>query len=598
MEILGALETSLLRLRLTPVAAAAVAVAATAGPLQAQGAGVRVELTGVSGDPAQNIRAVLALAQAEAEDQKLPSARIRQLFREGDQQIRIALQPYGYYQPVIHGRLEPGSDTWVAHYLVHPGPPTLVRTVDLEVTGDGADQPGIREAAELIRRQQGDTLNHLRYEDSKLALLAAATDSGFLRADFDSTAIEVDRSADTARIVMRFHTGPLMHFGAVSFRQDILDSAFLASRIPFKQGEVFRQKKLRQLQDALTADPYFEAVEVIPHPEQARDTRVPIEVVLTPRPPQAYEVGVGYGTDNGPRGRMTARFRRLNRKGHNAEVDLIASTLQQSVSSRYVIPGVLHPTGALTLLAGYALLNPTVSSSHTFLVGGRLTRKRFGWNEDLSLIYQRESFNIGADTGVATMLIGSIGYDRSRSNNVVFPTRGFQIHGEIKASRKGLLSDRSFLEISAGGKLIRGLLPRVRLLTRADAGRVFSGDFRSLPPSVRFFTGGDETIRGYRFETIGPYDAAGEPIGGKILLAGSVELDYRVLDRWAIAGFSDAGNSLASITPFILRYSIGGGIRWISPVGLIRLDLAYTLNRPDALPGGPFLLHFRMGPDL
>lgn len=573
-------------------------VLALAGPLAAQTAPVRVQIEGVDGQVKDNVRALMALARADDEGEKLRPARIRQLYEAGSHEIQLALQPYGYYQPVIRGTLGLVGDTWTAHYQIHPGPPTMVRHVDIAITGEGADRPAVRQAVEVFRAQQGDTLNHLRYEAAKLDLLGVASDSGYLTADFDSSAILVDSTADTASIVIRFHTGPLMHFGPVTFRQDFLDSAFLARRIPFKQGDVYRQDKLNELQDVLTADPYFSSIQIIPHPANAVDTRVPIEVVLTPLPPQAYEVGAGYGTDDGPRGRATARFRRLNRHGHNAEIDLKASTLEQSISGRYVIPGVLHPTGALTLLAGYAFLNPTISNSHTFIIGSRLTRKRFGWNEDLSLTYQRESFTVGADTGIATMLVAGLGYDRSSTNNTVFPTRGFRIHGEIKGSRAGLLSNTSFFRVDGGAKLVYGFTPRARVLLRADAGQVFTSSFLQLPPSVRFFTGGDETIRGYRFQTLGPRDAAGLPTGGKVLVAGSVEMDYRVLQRWAIAAFTDAGNALDSWTPLTLRYSVGPGIRWVSPVGLIRLDFAYTLNRPASLGGGPWLLHFRMGPDL
>ncbi len=586
------------RIALAVILAVGPLLLARSAPLQAQTAPVRVQIEGVEGDVRDNVRALLALARADDEGEKLPPSRIRQLYRGGNRQIRLALQPYGFYQPLIHGTLSLDGDTWTARYLIHPGPATMVRRVDVEVTGPGAEEPGIQQAADLFRQQQGDTLSHLRYEAAKLSLLTVATDSGYLDAGLDSTVILVDSTADTASIVVRFHTGPLMHFGPVTFRQDILDSAFLARRVPFRQGEVFRQRKLNELQGVLMAEPYFASIQVIPHPEQAVDTRVPVEVILEPLPPQAYEVGVGYGTDNGPRGRATARFRRLNRRGHNAEIDVIGSTIQQSISGRYVIPGVLHPTGALTLLAGYAFLNPTISNSHTFIVGGRLTRKRFGWNEDLSLTYQREAFTVGPDTGVATMLVAGLGYDRSSTNNTVFPTRGFRVHGEIKGSRQGLLSNTSFLRVDGGAKLVYGFTPRARVLLRLDAGQVFTGSFLQLPPSIRFFTGGDETIRGYRFQTLGPRNAAGQPVGGQVLLAGSVEMDYRFLKRWAIAGFTDAGNALSSWTPLTLRYSIGPGIRWISPVGLIRLDFAYTLNRPASLGGSPWLLHFRMGPDL
>ena len=584
------------RARAGAVAAGLLFVALAAA--HAQTAPVKVTIEGIDGPVKQNVRDILALARADDEGNPLQVARIRQLYDRSAQQIREALQPFGFYDPSIHSTLTANDGTWLAHYLIHPGPPTIVQSVDVSVTGAGANAPVVQQAADQFRRERGDTLQHLVYENAKLALLGAATDSGYLKARFDSAAILVDSTADTARIVVRFDTGPLMHFGQVTFHESVINHGLLARQVPFQPGDVFRHKKLRELQNNLTSQPYWAAVEVIPHPDSAVGDRVPIDVTLTPLHPEAYEVGAGYGTDNGPRGRLTARFRRINRAGNHAQLDLSASSNEQSISAQYTIPGVLNPTGALSLLAGYALTNPTVSTSHTFIVGPRLTRKRFGWDETLSLTYQHESFTVGPDTGAVTMLVGGIGYDRSEKNNQVFPTRGYRVHGELKTSKSGVLSDVSFLRLEVGAKAVHSLLPRTRLLARADVGEVFTSAFRSLPPSIRFFTGGDETVRGYRFETLGPRTASGAPIGGKIVVAASVETDYRFLDRWAVAGFIDGGNALDSWTPLKLRYAVGPGIRWISPVGLIRLDLAYTVNRPAAISGGPWLLHLRMGPDL
>ena len=125
-------------------------------------------------------------------------------------------------------------------------------------------------------------------------------------------------------------------------------------------------------------------------------------------------------------------------------------------------------------------------------------------------------------------------------------------------------------------------------------GRTFSPDFRDLPATLRFFTGGDQTVRGFRYLELGPRDAAGESIGGRALIAGSLEVDYRFLERWAVAAFHDAGNALDSFSSLSLERGIGGGLRWLSPIGLIRLDAAFAVSRP----GSPLRIHFIIGPDL
>lgn len=558
---------------------------------------MRVEVEGVEGDMEANVRVMLEIARAADDGSPLGSARVRQLHDRSEDDIRLALQPFGFYEPVVRSSLRRSDNEWVARYVIEPGAPTIVRSATVELTGEGAESPAFRERAAAFPLQPGDTLRHAPYEAAKVALLAVAADSGYLDADFDTTLILVDREADTAGILIRFDTGPRYHFGPVTFDQSILDPEFLQTRVPFERGDLYRQDRLLELHGNLAEDPYFTSVSVMPRPELAQGLEVPIEVDLEPQRPQSYELGGGYGTDTGPRARAVARFRRLNRRGHNAEVELTGSLLEQSVSTRYTIPAVLHPTGALTFLAGYAALNPEEINSRTGLVGVRLTRRRFGWNESFSLTYQRAGFEIGPDTSVSSLLSAGAAYDRTWAESQVYPMRGLRTRLEITGAHTAVLSDATFFRVIAGVKAIRGLGPRLRAIVRGDAGRVFTNDFAELPPAVRFFAGGDQSVRGYRYQALGPRDDLGNATGGRVLLAGSVEADYRILDRWAIAVFTDAGNAFDSFS-LDLQYAVGAGVRWLSPVGLVRVDGAFAIDRPDAVSGGDFRLHIMIGPDL
>lgn len=579
------------------LALAVLLFGAGARPLGAQTASVDVEIEGIEGDLEANVRALLDIVRAADDGDEMSSARVRQLHEGADADIRLALQPFGFYEPAIRKSLRRREGGWLARYVIQPGPAVIVRGVAVELSGEGAELEAFRNVVAEFPLAGGDTLRHLPYENAKLALLAVAADSGYLAADFDTTRILVDRQADTASILIQFDTGPRHRFGAVRFEQSVLDSGFLQTRVPFKRGELYRQDRLLELHGNLAEDPYFTSVEVIPRPDQAVGLEVPIEVRLDPRRPQSYEVGAGYGTDTGPRGRTAARFRRINRRGHNGEVEVTGSLIEQSVSGRYTIPAVLHPTGALTFLAGYAALNPEQSNSRTGLVGVRLTRRRFGWNESFALTYQRAGFEIGADTAVSKLLTAGAAYDRTTADSRVYPLRGLRLRGEVSGAHESLFSDATFVRVLLGAKAIRSLTARTRVIGRADAGRIFTDDLRLLPPANRFFAGGDQSVRGYRYQALGPRDALGNETGGRVLLAGSLELDHRILERWGVAVFADAGNALDSFE-LDLRTAVGAGIRWLSPIGLVRLDGAFAIDRPANVSGGDFRLHVMIGPDL
>ncbi|MFP5506345.1 MAG: autotransporter assembly complex protein TamA, partial [Gammaproteobacteria bacterium] len=116
--------------------------------------------------------------------------------------------------------------------------------------------------------------------------------------------------------------------------------------------------------------------------------------------------------------------------------------------------------------------------------------------------------------------------------------------------------------------------------------------FRELPASLRFFAGGDQSVRGYDFQELGPRDASGQVIGGKHLVFGSLEYEHRVHGNWGVAAFVDTGNAFNS-THEGLETGAGIGLRWRSPIGMVRLDLAAAVSQDNALR-----LHFTLGPDL
>ncbi len=575
----------------------------TAVAAQRDSVRVVIRIEGIDGPLARNARAMMALAR-EAEEGPLAATTIPRLYHRGEEDIARALRPFGYYQPRIASALEAGEDFWTAHYMVDPGPVVRVRTVDVTLRGEGRDRPEFQRPVRDFPLAPGDTMHDPRYESGKLALLAVASDSGYLDADFDTSAVLVDRARQAADIRIRFTTGPRFRFGPVEFEQSMLKESLLRTRVPFRQGDFYRHDKLLQLQTTLSEDPYFARVEVIPLRQEAEGLEVPIRVSLTPRPRWTHEFGGGYGTDTGPRVRANGMWRWVNSRGHYADAEALVSLIEQRATTRYNIPAVLNPTGVLTWFAGFSrssinphrTLTPFGLTSRTLTAGVRLSRHRIGWRETLSLAYQRTGFEIGTDSARTALLIPAASWERTRSDRRILPRRGIRTRLEIQGSRKEILSDASFLQIRAGAKMVLGLMPRMRILARGEIGRTFTSQFSRLPPNLRFFTGGDESVRGYRYLALAPRDTTGQVLGGSRLLAGSAELDYQVTPRWVVAAFTDAGNVLHRFSLAELRQSVGVGLRFVSPIGMIRLDAAIPL---DHLPGmGKFRLHFSMGPDL
>jgi translocation and assembly module TamA len=186
-----------------------------------------------------------------------------------------------------------------------------------------------------------------------------------------------------------------------------------------------------------------------------------------------------------------------------------------------------------------------------------------------------------------------IGWRRTRADNEIRPQRGSRLSFEVRAAADQLGSDTSFLQAIAGGKWVWSLPSAARILVRAELGLTEERAFADLPPSVRFFAGGDNSVRGYDFEALGPTDADGKVVGGSSLVVGSIEYERPLVGRWALALFVDSGNAFADAN-FEPRTGAGLGVRWQSPLGPIRVDVAHPFDDPTTR----WRLHVTLGPDL
>lgn len=559
---------------------------------------VRIEVEGLDRDLRRNVTASLSLEEARG-DKDLTEERIRRLHAKAEEEIATAMQPFGYYRPDVKSTLSRDGDTWVARYEIDQGPPLKVTNLDVRVDGAGSDDPWFRQNVQEFPLQQGETVYHPDYEAGKQKLVDDAARNGYLDADFQRNEIRVDLDAYTADVAVHFTTGPRYRFGPTTFNQDFLDPDLLRGYVTYKEGEYLDVDEVLQMQNALSDSPYFQRVEVLTRRELAEGDQVPIEVNLTPAKPQRWSVGAGYGTDTGPRGTLALELRRINRQGHRGTVEVRGSQIEQSFQAQYQIPGAYPRTDVLTFSVGYSDLRTDTSESQSSLVGVGRTQARGNWREALALNLQREDFEVGLDEGRSELLIPQSTWTRVRADDRISATHGDRVEFTLRGADESLASNASFLQVSAQGKLIRSFADRFRFITRLQAGHTETEQLRELPPTIRFFAGGDQSVRGFGYQELGPLDEAGNVIGGEDLLAGSVEVEYRFLEKWlflekwGVAVFYDTGNAMRSFSGS-LEEGAGVGLRWVSPIGPIRADAAWALSEP----GTPVRFHLTVGPDL
>lgn len=553
-----------------------------------------VLVEGVEGAPRDNILAFLDINRFAGKPAP-EETELRWLHGNAERNIRDALQPFGYYEPAIESALNRVAAGWEARYRIQPGRAMRVAAVDIQVLGEGEQDPAFQKLLAALPVAKGQILDQPKYEQLKLNLETLATERGYFDARFTEHAIEIDLQAYEATVKLHYDTGKRYRFGDIAFKQDILSPKLLNRYPRFKPGDPYDANDLLKLQSDLGGSPYFSQVQIDTSQDTVTHT-APIDVQLTPNKKRKFSAGLGYGTDTGVRGKAKVEQRWINRQGHHYEAELQLSPIKSVLGFKYIIPGQDPTTDEYALTAGYTLQNYDDQDYERIALGGSWQRQDGKWLKNYNLSLQYEDYQIGDEPrSTSLLLIPGLNWTWIDADDRLYTTRGLLFGFELRGASTLLLSDINFVQGVLHLKWVRALNDDSRFIARGDLGATaIKEDFEDLPASLRFYTGGDASVRGYAYNKIGPTDDGGTVVGGKNLVVGSLEYEHRVWGDWSVAAFIDSGDAFDGASPE-LKTGAGLGLRWRSPVGPVRIDFASGLDRP---PGDAFRFSFSIGPDL
>lgn len=359
---------------------------------------------------------------------------------------------------------------------------------------------------------------------------------------------------------------------------------------------------------------------------QARAEKViPVIVTLNADKLNSVEAGLGYGTDTGVRLRSQYRRAIVNQHGHSFDANLELSQIRQSIDGRYNIP-YKHPLNDyVSLVGGYEredresigngldlVVESAVAGADRIIKGARRD-----WQHIFGLRYRLDRMTIKGEldenlpddfnfndipdsflaTGNTEQQSLLLGYEATKtmSDTRINPTRGFKQNYKIQLGSESLLSDADMAIVNANWKAMYSLGENNnhQFVGGASLGYIFTTDFQKVPYNLRFFAGGDQSLRGFDYKSLSPNEF-GFKIGGQAMAVGTVEYNYQFKEGWRAAVFSDFGNAFDKNFSNPSEYSLGLGIRWNSPIGPIRLDVASGISDP----GHPIRLHFFIGSQL
>ncbi|MCF8056646.1 MAG: autotransporter assembly complex protein TamA [Desulfocapsa sp.] len=609
-------------------------------PLSSAAISLDVEIIGLDEHLEKNALNFLGIEKRK-NDQDLTIRGMKRLHEQAPDEIREALQPFGYYLPVIQSELsqtkgeEPKTtikgalktttgkikdtlsllstgniidtllpskrgtgEEWWATYRVDKGPPVEVTKRDIQWAGEGASNPAFQQNIKEYLDQAGTELVHSDYEAAKINFLNHALSLGYPKAKITTSEVVVDLETNSAEMTIHMDTGPLYYFGDVRFIQDFLDPDLLQHYITLNRGEPYSYEALLEFQQNLIGSNYAREVTIQPLFNEAVDQQVPLDVLLKPIAPHKFSFGIGYETDVGVRGSALWTDRLVNRHGHHSEVYFKLSPIEGTMRGQYFIP-VLRPlTDRWVSTASYEYEETPSTDSNTLGLETAFVRRNI---EDTRfykgfILASSETFNVDLNPRQTTNLLSLGGTARSSvMEEEMFPQQGHYLFGDLRGGLEALLSDTSYGRLHLKGKYLLGFGENGRIATRLEIGTTWVDNFDLYPTSLRFFAGGDSSIRGYTYESLGPVNDEGIVMGGKHVLTYSFEYDHRVTESWVLAGFVDAGNAYDDELTHTY-VGAGVGFRWLAPFGSLRIDLAWPLSeQPDI---GDYHFHLGFGATL
>jgi translocation and assembly module TamA len=551
---------------------------------------INVTFEGVDGPLLENVRALSSLHRLSA-SKELDAEMVGRLVQRAPAEARTALRPFGYYEPNVTTEFQEIDGRWLVRVKVEPGTPVMLVEQQVEITGTGRDEPFMRQALARSPLRTGERLSHAAYDQLKGELLRAALGHGYLDAVFTRGELLVDPATRTARAHVTLETGERYRFGPTTIEQTALRPELVTRYLRFREGDWYDAKALLLTQFALDDSQYYSVAEVLPEERDRKAKIAPVRITAEPNRRHLYTIAAGYGTDTGARGTVGWEDRRFNTRGHRIRAELRASRIDTSAGITYIVPWTDPALEKLSYgLRFFSEQRADVETTGgTFKVG--LTQVRGNWQRVMSVTLDQTEDKVTTMSGASTevdrsrtaLLVPGITFAHLPPDFLGINTvpRGFQV--ELLASTNALGSDTNFLRGVMSDERRFKLADKWHVYVRGDIGASAVGEFEDLPAQYRFFTGGDNSVRGYGYEELSPVDADGNKVGGRHLLTASVELQRDLPKNLLAAVFVDAGNAFNKFGD-PLEYSVGIGLRYRLPFLSIGVDVAQSVSDPDRSP--------------
>jgi outer membrane protein assembly complex protein YaeT len=494
----------------------------------------------------------------------------------------------------------------------------LTQVEEVRLTGTiPSELPPVQKLIAALPLQAGQHLNKAAFDESKEMLLTRLHNATYARAVVIPHTT-VDQETHTAVVTFELRPGSPTTFGQIIIEgEQLVKERAIRRQLRIREGEPYLANELKENVDAIYGLGMFQAVTPRLLNPTEQSAPMDVEISVRERKPHSVQLGLGFSTVEQFRGEVQWTHRNLWGGAEQLNFSAKASSIQQAAEGRFLLPYFLARRTSFTqtvfarnlpridedklgLGDTFFGIQDTTPRYSEFSVGTE-SRVRREFSRRLSgaggVELSRHVFSdVDADligTGIAddnTLFIQFAELKWDTSDNLLNPTRGMVLRGEVDHSTSALISTVSFFKLLLEARHYYPLREKLILASRLSVGGIkLYADSDTVPSNVRFFAGGPGSVRGYAPNRVGPLDIEGRPIGGDSLLVGSVEVRFPISGDLGGVVFVDAGNVYSSSPGYDLsdlRVGVGPGIRYNTPVGPFRLDFGIALNPRSGDPFG------------
>lgn len=554
---------------------------------------IKVNVMGADDDVAENIKAYLPAMRNLHCDSS--AERIQRFVDASQSKMVKGVEAMGYFSAKLDMQPAQQGGCWVFNIKVDPGLPVRVKESNIKLTGAGGKLPLFSKLMAENPYEPNEILVSQKYEDLKTNLTRTANRLGFFDANFVQREIQVDPDTREAVINLHFETGQRYEIGEVKITQDILDDENLQHYIRVHQGEPYDSDVLLTQQRLLENSGYYSDVRINTNYRDAKGNQVPLEINAIRNKRYSYTATLGYATGSGLRVEGTMETRWLNSKGHKLDTGFRFSQNDKNVKATYKIPLWKPEHEYASVSGGWASTdNNDIQSDKFNLEFSYNRRNKDNWQQTAYINLLNERTKVDGEAAMTSLLtLFGARVSKTVTDDTLFPTQGWRAQAEIKAAQKGVLSDLSIVQGTANVRYLTTLNNGDKVIAQAGVGASAVNEFSDVPKSLRFFAGGQNSVRGYNFESIGTQDDAGLVVGGKNTLTTSVEYEHPVAEKISLAAFVDAGDAFDDWGKVKMKVGAGVGARYKSPLGPVRVDFAVPKDDTSDVH-----FYFSLGPDL